>query len=93
MKPLVYVAGPYTNPDPVWNTHTTVREAEKIEALGCDVDVMHRCDAVVRLPGASTGADAEVEAFRPGTVFFWPDDEDEMRFWIKNHARAVLDVR
>lgn len=24
-KPLVYVAGPYTNPDPVENTHTAIQ--------------------------------------------------------------------
>lgn len=107
MKPLVYVAGPYTNPDPVWNTHTTVIEAEKIEALGCDIviphlsllwhaispaplerwyqrdlAVMHRCDAVVRLRGASTGADAEVAAF-DGVVFHWPDDRDAIASWIE----------
>jgi hypothetical protein len=29
-RPLVYVAGPYTNPDPVVNTHTTVHVATEL---------------------------------------------------------------
>lgn len=31
MKPLVYIAGPYTNPDPVQNTHFAVKVAEFVE--------------------------------------------------------------
>lgn len=88
-KPLVYVAGPYSHPDPVENTHKAIIAAERIEALGCavviphlslawhlvspaplerwyerDLHVLERCDALVRLPGASSGADAEVEFAR-----------------------------
>lgn len=106
MKPLVYIAGPYTHPDPVENTHKAVRAAEQIEALGCDVviphlsllwhaispapierwyerdlAVMHRCDALVRLPGKSTGADAEVAAFR-GPIYEWPDHTGMFRKWL-----------
>lgn len=113
MTPLVYVAGPYTRPDPVENTHNAVRAAEEIEALGCDVviphlsllwhaispaplerwyerdlAVMRRCDALVRLPGVSTGADAEVAEFR-GPVFFWPYARDDLASWI---ARRRLDM-
>ncbi len=29
-RPLVYVAGPYTKPDPVENTHTTIRLASEL---------------------------------------------------------------
>lgn len=30
-RPLVYVAGPYTNPDPVQNTHDTIQAAEALQ--------------------------------------------------------------
>lgn len=30
-KPLVYIAGPYSHPDPVENTHKAIRMAELIE--------------------------------------------------------------
>lgn len=93
---LVYVAGPYTNPDPIENTHNACREADAIYQLSghslvpivphmtliwhmviphADIDfwynydlaVMSRCDVVLRLAGASTGADGEVrEAERLG---------------------------
>lgn len=33
-RPLVYVAGPYTNPDPVRNTHDAVMWAEQLIATG-----------------------------------------------------------
>lgn len=86
--PLVYVAGPYTNPDPIRNTHDAVQYAEQIISSGVAVpmvphitmlwhaiaphdDVEHwyaldlahlkRCDAVFRFPGASSGADKEVD--------------------------------
>lgn len=29
---MCYVAGPYINPDPVWNTHKTIMVAEELEA-------------------------------------------------------------
>lgn len=89
MKPLVYIAGPYTRDDPVLNTRDAVQWAEGVEAEGCDVVIPHlsllwhaispapierwyerdlavlaRCDALVRFPGPSTGADAEVEFAR-----------------------------
>lgn len=106
---LVYIAGPYTRPDPVENTHNTIRLAEQIEALGCDVviphlsllwhivspaplerwyerdlAVMRRCDAVVRLPGDSTGADAEVaEAITCGIpMFAWPNGSAAFIRWL-----------
>lgn len=113
MKPLVYVAGPYTHPDPVLNTHTAVRAAEEIEMLGCyvviphlsllwhaispapverwyerDLAVMHRCDALVRLPGESAGADAEVAAFK-GPVFYWPEYWKSLEDWINGRGEAA----
>lgn len=88
--PVLYLAGPYTNPDPVQNTHTTVQVATALmDARICypivphtsllwhaitprpiefwyelDLAVMGKADGVVRLPGASSGADAEVEYAR-----------------------------
>ena len=83
--PLVYVAGPYTKPDPVENTHRMIKIADALLNLGVvpvvphltlfwhflcprsyeewlsyDLHLMARCDAVLRVPGASNGADGEV---------------------------------
>lgn len=86
-RPLVYVAGPYTSPDPVANTQNTIRIANRLVEEGLitpvvphltllwhlveprdlefwyayDLALLHRCDAVLRLPGESTGADREVD--------------------------------
>lgn len=86
MKPLVYVAGPYTRPDPVQNTHRIVKFASELIDDGMvvpflphltllfdiisprpvdfwyeyDFHMLARCDALIRYPGESTGADAEV---------------------------------
>lgn len=41
-RPLIYVAGPYTNPDPVRNTHDAVNWAERLIASGmCAAMVPH----------------------------------------------------
>lgn len=93
MKPLVYLAGPYTNPDPVVNTRQTCIIASGLVDGGqvtpvvphlsllwhlvvpqpiewwyaYDLEILARCDYVLRLAGESTGADAEVkEAERLG---------------------------
>lgn len=84
--PLVYVAAPYTRPDPVENTNRLIRAVNRIADDGVvtpfaphltllwhlveprplefwyayDLAVLKRCDAVLRLPGDSTGADREV---------------------------------
>lgn len=86
MKPMLYIAGPYTNPDPVINTHRAARFATAVWDLGVwvpfvphlsllwhmvtprnvdhwyelDLHQMAHCDAIVRLPGASSGADKEL---------------------------------
>ena len=86
-RPLVYIAGPYSSPDPVWNTHNTIGIAGQLADEGLvtpvvphltllwhavqprsidfwyeyDLAVLARCDAVLRLPGASTGADRETD--------------------------------
>lgn len=86
-KPLVYIAGPYTNPDPVENTHRAIKAGMEVWEWGLAVPIiphlsllahvvqprgvdywydldlaqLDHCDALVRLPGESTGADREVE--------------------------------
>lgn len=87
-RPLVYVAGPYTRPDPVENTHIAVMAGEVLQASGLvtcyvphvsllthlisphseveywyeyDMTLLNRSDALYRVPGDSTGADAEVQ--------------------------------
>jgi hypothetical protein len=82
---LVYVAGPYTRPDPCVNTHAALKAADRLWELGCTPYVPHlthfwhtmsprayeewmsqhlhflpRCEALLRLPGESPGADREV---------------------------------
>ena len=86
MKPLVYVAAPYSKPDPVENTHRAIKAGLALYDSGLvvpliphlslaahlveprpvdywyalDIDQLAHCDALLRLPGASTGADREV---------------------------------
>ena len=101
-KPMVYLAAPYTNPDPIVNTRNTIEVATRLVEDGrvtpivphlsllwhlvtprpiefwyaYDLEVMARCDFVVRLAGASTGADAEIkEAERLGIPVFYDVDE------------------
>jgi hypothetical protein len=84
-RPWVYVAGPYTQPDPAVNTRTALRAGDRLWDAGAVPIVPHlthlwhlvepqpyahwlalgrelltRCDALLRLPGASPGADEEV---------------------------------
>lgn len=111
MKPLVYVAAPYTNPDPVENTHRAVTYATRLYEEGyctpfvphltlawhlvtprpvefwyqLDHEYLARCDAVVRLTGGSSGADAEVEmAFRLGIPVFSEREVAELRDFCRN---------
>lgn len=90
-RKLVYVAAPYTTPDPVENTHRTISTVNAIIDEGVvtpvvphltllwhlvsprpvefwyayDLAILARCDALLRLPGPSTGADKEI-AFAEG---------------------------
>lgn len=41
MKPLIYVAGPYTNPDPVINVRRACAVADELVAIGAAVIVPH----------------------------------------------------
>ena len=88
-KKLVYLAGPYTKPDPCENVNRTCSLATELIDLGFapliphltmlwhvitprpiefwydyDLQLVLRCDALLRIPGESTGADREVEFAR-----------------------------
>ena len=41
MKPLVYVAGPYTKPDPVENINTAIRYADQVLDVGAVPVIPH----------------------------------------------------
>lgn len=107
--PMIYVAGPYTNPDPVQNTHTAIKFGMQLYKDGIaypviphlslmlhlvipepdvafwyafDLHAVERCDALVRLPGASSGADAEVAfATDRGMHVFQANQYDALRAW------------
>lgn len=83
---MLYLAGPYTRPDPVVNTNAVCRVATLLFEttnwvpfvphitlmwhaitprpidFWYELDIHHmlRCDAIVRLPGDSSGADNEL---------------------------------
>lgn len=102
----VYIAGPYTKPDPVENAAIALRVAEHVllrgdvpfvphltlfwhfahqhpykDWLAYDMEWLHACDGLLRIPGESSGADKEVaEAERLG-----------MRIWFG--LTAYLDER
>lgn len=82
---LVYIAGPYSQPDPVTNTQAAIDAAEEVYAMGytpvvphlamlwhlyrphpyewwleLDLRLLAACDALLRLPGHSDGAEREV---------------------------------
>lgn len=92
----IYIAGPYTNPDPCVNTNRAIGYSMRIVRLGLipfiphlthfwhtmspqpyefwlayDMEWLRVCHAVLRFPGASSGADKEVaEAQRLGIPVF-----------------------
>lgn len=113
-KPLIYLAGPYSHPDPVANTHAVVMVAEEIMREGkmipliphlsmlwhaivphevefwyeYDLHLLARCDAVLRIPGESTGADREMdEAWRLGLPVF--RGLDDLRLWLTSWRLAA----
>lgn len=84
-KPLIYVSGPYTKPDPAANVSKAMDVAHQIldrggipvvphlshflhmhrqrpyeEWMDMDMELLERCDAIMRLKGHSPGADMEV---------------------------------
>jgi hypothetical protein len=106
----IYIAGPYSDGDPLDNVQVAIATADTLAMLGLDVHVPHlshfwheyfphdwsfwmelclaaldRCDALLRLPGDSYGADIEVRHARGRglPVFFMPDDLEELLTWAK----------
>lgn len=116
-KPFVYLAGPYTKPDPASNTRNAVLAGQRLRDeldivaivphvthfehmlapkpcdywLRIDLDILDGCDALLRMPGESTGADAEERhaEFRNIPVFYC---EVKLSEWVKQwkgqHAEA-----
>lgn len=111
MKHL-YLAGPYTKPDPIINTHAAIQLATKLFErklfvphiphltllwhmvtprpiefwYALDVRHLSRCDAIMRLPGESTGADREMEFARERgveVVEFESLTDDEQAIWTQ----------
>lgn len=102
---LVYIAGPYSNPDPCENTYDAVCAADSLIDvcapliphlshfwhtmspktygfwLALDLEYLRRCDALLRIPGDSSGADAEVvKAIEWRIPVFY--SEDDLREWL-----------
>jgi len=89
---FVYIAGPYTSPDPAVNVRRAIDSAQSVMRMGHVPHIPHlshfwhmiypgeyeqwmsldfawlsKCDVLLRLPGASPGADREMlEAARLG---------------------------
>lgn len=88
-KIKVYVAGPYTKPDPCINTHKAIKIGDQLMEKGYvpfvphlthfwhtvspkdyevwmsyDNEWLNVCDAMLRFPGESAGADIEETKFR-----------------------------
>jgi hypothetical protein len=82
----IYIAAPYTKPDPAVNTRSAILVAEQLRDKGFipfvphlthlwhlispheidywyeyDIEWLKKCDALLRLPGESKGADNEVK--------------------------------
>lgn len=119
MRPVVYIAGPYTKPDPVSNTRAALDEATILLDSGLvapivphlslhwdlvhprsyevwlelDLDVIRRCHAVYRLPGASTGADREVRWADSLLIPVWRRRESLLEWadhWIRARRREAV---
>lgn len=105
----VYVAGPYTKPDPCANTNRAVAVGHELWELGFVPFVPHlshfwhtmiprpyqdwldydlvwlaECDAVLRLPGESSGAEVEVRAANEQGIPVFTSIE-ELKLWSTTH--------
>ncbi len=121
---LVYLAGPYSKPDPVKNTHRMIHIADRLLDLGVvpvvphltlfwhllkprayqqwldyDLQLMARCDVVLRVPGESPGADGEVaEALARGQPVIHArttrvdDCENAVSHWLRINGIPVKSV-
>ena len=107
---LIYIAAPYTLPDPVQNTHRAIMVADELIFDGFipyiphltllwhlvsshniqfwydyDCHMLRRCDAVLRVDGASVGADREVELAKEWGIPVYYSRKDLMTFkWLIN---------
>lgn len=115
--PLVYIAAPYTKPDPVENTHHAVKIGLQLWEKGIcvpiiphltlfahfmrpepyeywlafDMDQLAHCDALLRLPGESAGADGEVAfAYDNGIPVF--KSVASLVAWADGYGRPFADV-
>ena len=113
-RPLIYIAGPYMHPDPVENTHKTIRIADDLQSNGLitayvphlsllwhmvvphdaahwydyDLSILARCDALLRIPGKSQGADDEVRfAYCHRIPVFY--ETSTLLNWAKDYAKKV----
>lgn len=118
---MVYVAGPYTNPDPVANTHKAIEEADWLLDncyegsvipvvphlslmwhlltprdvdfwYSYDLEILKRCDVLLRIPGESTGADKEVEFAKAHDIGVWRDT-DQLAEHINESGMGVKMLR
>lgn len=111
MKKLIYIAAPYTHPDPVENTNKVIRIAEEVIKAGYipyiphlnllwhliaphpgafwyayDLQILRRCDAILRIDGVSKGADMEVQFAKDNNipVIYGIDDLINWPQWISD---------
>jgi hypothetical protein len=56
------------------------RELTHAQWLAMDIEIINRCDAVLRLPGESTGADAEVAFAESMGIPVFHDIEEVIRW-------------
>lgn len=116
MKPLVYVAAPYSTGDQVANARDAILWGERLWDTGLivpliphlniawhlasphpleywytyDLELLCRCDALIRIDGDSSGADAEVRAAKDlGLPVFLsgPNCISELSRWAISHAQ------
>jgi len=89
----IYVAGPYTRPDPAANTNRAIEVGNRLwdagyapfiphlthlwhlvtpkpyeEWLELDIEWLRACDALLRFPGESSGADKEIVFARQNNI-------------------------
>lgn len=115
MKPLVYVAAPYSTGDQVANAREAMRVGQLLWDTGLvvpfiphlnvawhlafphpveywyayDLAFMPHCHALLRLPGESSGADAEVKAAAElGLPVFGAQKIADLLYWAREWEAA-----
>ena len=114
MKTLVYVAGPYTRPEPVENTRLAIDAGEMLYKAGyipliphlsllwqlaypkpaadwyeLDLELLARCDMILRLPGPSIGADVETDFARGKGIPVFHGTARQFLESVRQEAQAV----